>query len=761
MRTVVTAVRRKSTALWAAVLVTVVSLAALVPFVLSQQADATPVAGSYTITGDTAAAENNPGWMFNRDPDNATPVTFMGGNASTGIGALKVEPLSSTDADRKFIGEHFIFTPIADLDAISVDYKLGPATNSNQVYFNVYANFASSAADKYYDCKYDVVASAGSTSAYNTLTFNPDASYTVTTRGSSPHACPSVPSDMETLEPGSTIRMYSINLGDTSLNDAGMTAYFDNAVVQTTAGAAVYNFEPVPTAAPANVRLNRDSTGGLIASGSAVSYTDVTMRWDTVPNASKYQVQVTDPTPATQANRYTGWYTFDLSDSSRFGFFGDQQGEWKYQVRALDATTGVWSNWTTEVILTYDTLAPVVQNLSLDRTPTNANTVTVSGEISDPTLKEYKYQIVNSAKQNVLGEYSWSKVGGTASMNGVLFTAQLTGLRLDGTNVAPLPDGDYYVRVWADDKAGNRTGISSPIYLLFTIDRVAPDAPILVAPLDGAVQNGGPTQAWSHTNPSDVAYYRYESYSDAGMTSPIYSTTTTNTQRTIGGTQNLILYWRVGAVDAAGNVAWSDLWELTVDNTAPVLAIDTYTVNGNEITPDLTTAETGLTYAWTQTAGPTSADISDLTVLAPTFTVTEDGTYAFQIVATDEAGNTTTRSFSFTYVAPEPTTTTSEGADTGGTPVTTPLVNTPPIVGPGFTAVGVLGATDEATTDATNSDGAVEGASTVDTLAQAVDADNTDGTAMGLAWYWWVVIIGAAAVLIWGVVAAFQRRGNA
>ena len=53
------------------------------------------------------------------------------------------------------------------------------------------------------------------------------------------------------------------------------------------------NYKP---AAPSNLRFYRGSTS--VATGSTVNYADVQLRWDTVANAERYQVRVTDPSGA-------------------------------------------------------------------------------------------------------------------------------------------------------------------------------------------------------------------------------------------------------------------------------------------------------------------------------------------------------------------------------------------------------------------------------------------------------------------------------
>lgn len=204
------------------------------------------------VTGNTSAGENQPGWLFGRDPNNATPIEFNTDEASIGFGSLYVEPISATPA-RKFIGENFINTAIADIDSISYDFLIGgggtPA-DADQFYMNVYANFGQSDDLKFFDCRYDVIPVIGSTTDFTTITFDPTLAYPVTTRGgasASPFPCPAIPANMDLLSPGSNIRMFSINVGDTSANDAGLDGYYDKVVVSTTGGSVTYDFEPVLT----------------------------------------------------------------------------------------------------------------------------------------------------------------------------------------------------------------------------------------------------------------------------------------------------------------------------------------------------------------------------------------------------------------------------------------------------------------------------------------------------------------------------------
>lgn len=213
-------------------------------------ATAAHAATTFVVSGDTSAGENQPGWLFNRDSVSA--YEFNTDAASIGQGSLYVMPITAP-ASNKFVGENFLNTPIADVTSISYDFKIGQSaqsTQEEQFYMNVYANFGESDPLKYYDCRYDVVPTVGSQNGFTTVTFDPTKAYPVTTRGGaavSPHTCPTVPANMDNLSPGSRIRMFALNVGDTSANDVGVDGYLDNGVVTTTTGVTTYDFEPTLT----------------------------------------------------------------------------------------------------------------------------------------------------------------------------------------------------------------------------------------------------------------------------------------------------------------------------------------------------------------------------------------------------------------------------------------------------------------------------------------------------------------------------------
>ena len=209
-----------------------------------------------------------------------------------------------------------------------------------------------------------------------------------------------------------------------------------------------------------------------------------------------------------------------------------------------------------------------------------------------------------------------------------------------------LSDGDYHLV--AIDSAGNETSYD------FTIDTTGPVAPSLMSPIDGEFISGNPVQSWSHSDPSDVDHYIYESCVEAACTHQIYTTTTTNTQRTIGGIQNITFWWRVAAVDDLGNIGpWSSVWEVTVDNTNPVATITNPITAGpfaaGTIDIKGSIADSNLSHYYLRISDSSDSTIYTQTVYTSEFTNQSlyswdtsglpDGDYTIFISARDLAGN--------------------------------------------------------------------------------------------------------------------------
>jgi hypothetical protein len=184
--------------------------------------------------------------------------------------------------------------------------------------------------------------------------------------------------------------------------------------------------------------------------------------------------------------------------------------------------------------------------------------------------------------------------------------------------------------------------------------------------------------------------------------------------------------------------------------------ITTPITSGN-VTPIVTASDTSepLTYKWT--AGSTNPAVINFndSIAQPTFTPTVAGTYSFTLVTTDAVGNSTPRTFGFTY--------TPAVVDNSGT-TTTPsaIVVTPQPTTNNFGPQAVLGAQTVAPADATTpqtpaSDTlgkpGVKGAST-----QLASTTTPSSSSTGLAWYWWVLIVAAIVSFIWWLIARMRNK---
>lgn len=179
------------------------------------------------VRQDTGSFNEAGAWMFDRDQDTSTPFEFNTDERVIGNGALYVAPIGDNPSD-KFIAEYFAKVNMGDLESFSFDFKMGAGVDvalANHFYMNVYVNRAGTDVNNWYECKYDVVATTGSTSGFTTVTFDPTQAYPVTGAN-----CPDVPAD---LGPDATIRSFAINVGDTSVNDEGLEGYLDNVVMVT------------------------------------------------------------------------------------------------------------------------------------------------------------------------------------------------------------------------------------------------------------------------------------------------------------------------------------------------------------------------------------------------------------------------------------------------------------------------------------------------------------------------------------------------
>ncbi|MFN3257696.1 MAG: HYR domain-containing protein [Ilumatobacter sp.] len=208
--------------------------------------------------------EDDPtGWDIVNDGF-TTVFDFNDDNASIGAGALQVGPIGNDingNAD-KFISSHIIDVLTSDFESVSFDVLLDgttPDTSSNQFYINLYTNMPGSTS--FYDCRFDAVANTAylsgtllNATTFTTIELAADDEPIVVPRGGA--TCPTTVAGMPA---GSTVSFVSLNVGDTSINDAGVGGYLDNVILKTAGNTETFDFDidepPVFPVAPADVTV--------------------------------------------------------------------------------------------------------------------------------------------------------------------------------------------------------------------------------------------------------------------------------------------------------------------------------------------------------------------------------------------------------------------------------------------------------------------------------------------------------------------------
>lgn len=323
-------------------------------------------------------------------------------------------------------------------------------------------------------------------------------------------------------------------------------------------------------------------------------------------------------------------------------------------------------------------------------------------------------------------------------------------------------NGTWYWQVRSVDAAGNKSAWSTPWKL--TIDMVAPAVPTHASPEDGVVTTTAAQTSidWTDVNdPSGVTYIYQSSTSsdknsDGSFVTPAYtSTPLTASEIPTPGTPEGVYYWHVKAVDGAGNEsAWSTQWTIIVDNTAPVLSLNTvYTNTETSRTITGTTdpfAEVTVTVHSTPQTKVTTADADGK--WSVTFDGLEIGLHIVTVSSKDKAGNVAeapTQNFEVTTVPVVPQSN-SSGPTNQGQPLVAFNNATPSDSNQSSKAV-------------TDNDGQVLAAQDVKkNVASTTGAiKKSDGTwgVVGIAWYWILVLLAVIAAA-WWLIAAYRRRQN-
>ena len=307
------------------------------------------------------------------------------------------------------------------------------------------------------------------------------------------------------------------------------------------------------------------------------------------------------------------------------------------------------SDWSSARSFTVDTALPPVPALV---TPTSAKVITDStpyldwSDVTDPSGVHYELQVDNDAGFTS-PEFSRSSVNASSC---VVTTV--------------LPDTLYYWRVRAVDGAGNQGNWTAA--RSFTVDTGIPPVPVLASPSNGkAIIDSTPWLDWSDVTDASGVHYQLQVDNNADFSSLAFSRTWINSSSCVVTTvlADGTYYWRVKAVDGAGNAsAWTAARSLVIDTGAPSMPVPSYPGNGKvttDTTPyvDWSDAIDGTTVHY-QIQVDNNADFSSLAftrtwVNSSSCVVTavlSPGTYYWRVRVVDAAGNTSawTAAWSFT-----------------------------------------------------------------------------------------------------------------
>lgn len=439
----------------------------------------------------------------------------------------------------------------------------------------------------------------------------------------------------------------------------GSGVYGNGTLKRITLGCTNYTFS---LAAPTNLTP---------ATGTVTNDPAFTDTWSVVEGAHGYAYRTANTmngtelgsiiysdTSATQPGRYS---TSGSTVTRQNG--GTPEADYYWQVSAIDSA-GNLGPWSVINKVTVDTTAPAKP---IHQSPAN-------GALQNTNDFWFDWNDVSGAVSYEMQNSTNPAVDANGSFQNVMWTGDYQQVQPTESRARSVgATGTWYWQVRAVDAAGNKSAWTTPWKV--TIDMTAPAAPTLNSPADGAVVKGASvTQSWNASSSTDVHHYVYESYNDAAATSLRWSENFTGLSKTAANVGNATFWWRVKAVDTAGNVsAWSPLWKLTVDNTAPttptnlgwktsggvVLTSGSATNDENGVASWNASSSSDVDHYiykyWNDISGNPYKESSAWTTttsgvsLAGAFNQGE-GAHYFSIAAVDEAGNTSAFSTPFKVV---------------------------------------------------------------------------------------------------------------
>lgn len=371
--------------------------------------------------------------------------------------------------------------------------------------------------------------------------------------------------------------------------------------------------------APSSISLSVD--GKPVESGHVTRSQSAMLHWPSTPNTERYEVAIKRPNAA-------GFETHYASSTPRKllvdrDYFGNIDGFYEYKVRAKNAISGVYSEWTSIVSLGYDSTAPEVVNIKQTYETKEGGRIAVELTFNEPVVG------------STIGQ-GWSVVAGSGDTKFVK--------RYYKTQ-------DYTVTF--ADRVGNIGSYS------FTVDKTNPTLTV-----EGSAESGrifGKGRVGISASDANLSTVVIEQKRENGEFTKRHTYTkgtnfssTANIEWLKGGV------YRIQAFDVAGNN--SEVIEFTIDVAKPVITgFDFQGLTNNKYNPTKVTArfedrETFVTSVsidtykkvngkWVYTYSPfvqgtplgSERNFVEFDSTNPR--INTDGTYKFVAWSVDKAGN--------------------------------------------------------------------------------------------------------------------------
>jgi hypothetical protein len=281
------------------------------------------------------------------------------------------------------------------------------------------------------------------------------------------------------------------------------------------------------------------------------------LRWNAVPNALRYQLQIA------KTSGFTGIKLDSTFDASRNTLLYDRDTlkidtSYFWRVRAENETG--WGPWSNSFVFTVHFLPPSVPMLQLPANGSINQPLNGKMEWTD-ALQTSKYRFFVSKDAHL------STILFKDSVSVSYFNLPLETLALDTSTT-------YYWTVQAgnDEDFYSRT---SDTFMFTTANIYPPARPVNVSPKSATVQaTRAPTFTWSETStyPADSFFLHvatFNNFTDSALYKGL--TTTTYTVPTGQPLQyETVFYWRVAGKNVGGLSPWSYFWNITTDVTNPV-----------------------------------------------------------------------------------------------------------------------------------------------------------------------------------------------